>query len=205
MNAPRVNAHSLIAPIVLLLVALFQIYRTHTQDLSPWKGGGYGMFSTIDRPSWRFLKGYLVNGTTEIVIGEYELGLTSEEFLRVQTRPVPASLNDIATELTKETWIRYDVSEIDHLPGSIPDHWKYIALDPSFMERTGLFPEIADSISLSQRPAYPQEFALLGDEDTPDSLHIPFTHVRIEAWRIRFDPSREQVHAEHLAELQIAR
>ncbi|ELR99475.1 hypothetical protein [Gloeocapsa sp. PCC 73106] len=43
--------------LILVLVALVQIYLTQTAELSPWKGGGFGMFGAIDSPSMRFIKG----------------------------------------------------------------------------------------------------------------------------------------------------
>ncbi len=46
-------------PILLVLVALSQFGRAAMQDISPWKGGGFGMFSTVDRPSGRTLALYL--------------------------------------------------------------------------------------------------------------------------------------------------
>ena len=35
-------------PLLLLVVACIQVYLVRTHDLSPWKGGGFGMFSTND-------------------------------------------------------------------------------------------------------------------------------------------------------------
>jgi len=39
--------------IILLIVASYQIYLVKTSRLSPWKGGGFGMFSTINSPGMR--------------------------------------------------------------------------------------------------------------------------------------------------------
>jgi hypothetical protein len=39
--------------VALVAVALTQIALTRTAALSPWKGGGFGMFSTIDSTSFR--------------------------------------------------------------------------------------------------------------------------------------------------------
>jgi len=39
-----------IAPSLLVAVACVQIALAHTSGLSPWLGGGFGMFSTLD--SW---------------------------------------------------------------------------------------------------------------------------------------------------------
>jgi len=41
-----------LAPAALLcLVAVVQVYLTRTDHLTPWKGGGFGMFSTNDVPT----------------------------------------------------------------------------------------------------------------------------------------------------------
>ena len=54
-------------PILLLaLVALNQIRITRTTDLTPWKGGGFGMFSTLDRPRARQVRVHLVGGGRDI-------------------------------------------------------------------------------------------------------------------------------------------
>ena len=38
---------------LLVLVALIQLYLSVFHDLSPWKGGGFGMFAVVDAPSAR--------------------------------------------------------------------------------------------------------------------------------------------------------
>lgn len=42
-----------IPPLLLVLVALAQIALAHTADLTPWKGGGFGMFATLDHGAYR--------------------------------------------------------------------------------------------------------------------------------------------------------
>lgn len=50
-----------LAPILLLSsVACWQIVRAHTSELTPWKGGGFGMFSTVDQPATRYVKCFIV-------------------------------------------------------------------------------------------------------------------------------------------------
>ena len=41
---------------ILLSVALTQVALTRVADLSPWKGGGFGMFSTTDGTAFRFVR-----------------------------------------------------------------------------------------------------------------------------------------------------
>ena len=47
-------------PVVLLvLVAGAQMTLAHTSALSPWKGGGFGMFSTLDARPFRYVRVYV--------------------------------------------------------------------------------------------------------------------------------------------------
>ena len=39
--------------VLLVVVALVQCTLARRADLSPWKGGGFGMFSTLDAPGFR--------------------------------------------------------------------------------------------------------------------------------------------------------
>ena len=50
-----------ILPVVLLfVVGVHQIWLSHASPLSPWLGGGFGMFSATDALSNRHLHAYLV-------------------------------------------------------------------------------------------------------------------------------------------------
>jgi len=41
---------------LLLFIAVTQILLTRTADLSPWKGGGFGMFATTDGTAFRYVR-----------------------------------------------------------------------------------------------------------------------------------------------------
>jgi len=43
----KINLLKVITPALLIIVASVQIYLTSTTSLTAWKGGGFGMFSTI--------------------------------------------------------------------------------------------------------------------------------------------------------------
>ena len=43
----------LFPPLLLTVVALLQIVLARTADLTAWKGGGFGMFSTLDHGAYR--------------------------------------------------------------------------------------------------------------------------------------------------------
>ena len=59
---------ALIAPLCLTMIAIGQIRNARSSNLSPWKGGGFGMFSNVDRPAVRFLHIYLITEKGEIPI-----------------------------------------------------------------------------------------------------------------------------------------
>jgi hypothetical protein len=44
---------ALIAPLLCLGIALSQVTLSQTRDLTPWRGGGFGMFATADHPEFR--------------------------------------------------------------------------------------------------------------------------------------------------------
>ena len=39
--------------LILVIVAVFQLAMSNFSDLSPWKGGGFGMFSSLKNPGMR--------------------------------------------------------------------------------------------------------------------------------------------------------
>jgi hypothetical protein len=46
----------LIPTALLVVVAITQVMLARTADLSPWKGGGFGMFSTTDGTAARYVR-----------------------------------------------------------------------------------------------------------------------------------------------------
>lgn len=92
-----------IVPMVLVIIAGVQVITARIGTLTPWKGGGFGMFASIDRPENRYL---FVNGTTadgddyRIVVrfGEFThpQPLTSEFENRALSFPRAAHLRQLA-------------------------------------------------------------------------------------------------------------
>ena len=91
-------------PILLfVLVALNQIRLARTTDLTAWKGGGFGMFSTRDRPRARQVRCHLVGGDRDIPLAipaelkhleESTKNLPTERNLIRLGREVAATLKD---------------------------------------------------------------------------------------------------------------
>ena len=81
----------------LLVVAALQLVLAQTQALSPWSGGGFGMFSTLDHGSRRHLHAFVLRpGLRREVMPPPGL---EEEVSRALTLPTQARLRSIAVRL----------------------------------------------------------------------------------------------------------
>jgi hypothetical protein len=85
------------APVLLALVAGVQIWLAHAHGLTPWCGGGFGMFSTIDGWGARHLHAWLRgDGWRREVEVPRELKALEEKALAL---PDPARLRALALAL----------------------------------------------------------------------------------------------------------
>ena len=75
-------------PILLVVVAGRQVILVHTVGLSPWHGGGFGMFASIDRDERRQLRLH----TTDC---------RGEQTLQILT---PETLPETALEINEKAW-----------------------------------------------------------------------------------------------------
>jgi hypothetical protein len=93
----------ILAPACLLLVAGLQVVRVHQFGQSAWKGGGFGMFSTVDAPQARFLRLFVVTerGRVPVEAPAKLQKLISE----LRTAPSQRRAQELAAQLAKESWI----------------------------------------------------------------------------------------------------
>jgi hypothetical protein len=86
--------------VALVLLACVQVGLVFVADLSPWKGGGFGMFSTNDHGSFRSVRVF-----AEEAAGERRLGVPSDRLqalFRVRELPDEAALRAFARSLAPE-------------------------------------------------------------------------------------------------------
>lgn len=93
----------LIAPLIMTGVAVMHHVLTTTSDLNPWKGGGFGMFATVDSPGNRRIVtiATLRNGQTygnRNTGGVLDFNDDSETSLRATTFPNTDRLRSMARE-----------------------------------------------------------------------------------------------------------
>jgi hypothetical protein len=81
----------------LILVAFHQIYLAKTVQLSPWKGGGFGMFSSTEYGPARYVRIYVTgpNRSEELLIPES----LEDSASRASTLPSDRMLRRLATNV----------------------------------------------------------------------------------------------------------
>ena len=92
---------ALLVPAVLVLVATSQVVIASTTDLTPWRGGGFGMFSTTDNHDQRFLRiTALTDGGATVPVDARELlqagSPVRDEIVRARARPTTGNLDALA-------------------------------------------------------------------------------------------------------------
>src|SRR6186997_1614670 len=89
-----------IPALILLAVASVQIFLVHTGRLTPWKGGGFGMFSTTDGSMFRSLRVFVSapDRSEELLLK----GKLEDLAARAQLYPSDGLLEDVAAGVMKD-------------------------------------------------------------------------------------------------------
>jgi hypothetical protein len=188
MNRPH-NFRLWFVPLVMAAVAVVQFVAANQTMLSPWKGGGFGMFSTVDSPSARYLRVYLIDNLDEtpVLIPDDLAPMAS----LLRTNPSQSLADQIAAKIASRKWTKFRLStparRYEQLlnggaslhtsdPGDAP------AESTERSAQTNMNPNFVvsfDAIDL-YRPVDP-------DEEIPAEAVLPFNQVRLELWGCEFD------------------
>jgi hypothetical protein len=198
----QASLYAVWAPALLILIASVQLFMAHVYDLTAWKGGGFGMFSTVDSQGARFLRIYLVtpNGRTAVEVPS-DLQPTARS---VRTFPRAEELAQLADQLAQATWVPYTYNpftldagrgltrmagQVDDLAGS--------AVAPAVHPQQPVDDPPLTWAGQEDRPLFrtlqPGEPALAGQA-------IQVSSVQVELWRFRFDAQAHRLKAEKLLE-----
>ena len=99
---------ALIPVLLLNIIASQQIYLKSNHNLNPWKGGGFGMFSTI---SERFFHIHLLHKKS-IQCAESHSEIT-HSLRKITNFPNKHALKDLSALISKKTWV-YREKEINN-------------------------------------------------------------------------------------------
>jgi hypothetical protein len=169
----------LIAPVLLSAVALFQIYAARTAWLTPWKGGGFGMFSTVDSPGVRFLR--IVLQTDRGVVRVAVPARFQREAAQLREAPNEKSLSVLVKQLGAGTWVPNE---------AISPEASYAAMMASVSSRSGhVAPHSAETRS---------GYRMLGPGESPREPHLDVQVVCAEVWRYRVERGTTRVVADRL-------
>lgn len=144
-------------PALLVGIACLQFVLATTQGLTPWKGGGFGMFSTVDTGQARFLRIYLLEDGQEIAVAMPETSRYRRLSMQLRHFPRRQSLEQLTRALSAERWLPVAFS--------------------SYGRPT---PAAAAYGPVRYRAAY-------ADELIPAAQVMPIDGVRVELWRYQFD------------------
>lgn len=91
-------------PAILAAVALNHIVLSRTSDLSPWKGGGFGMFATVDAPTRRFLAGHVTVDGRVLPIMLPSDDPAGDALTHALTLPSQRRLDEMTDTLARREW-----------------------------------------------------------------------------------------------------
>lgn len=200
-----------LAPLCLALVALLHLYLVERHALTPWKGGGFGMFSTVDTRSARFLRIYVeTDGRWYPVRLPKSLDKLGEELRAAPSRPAAQRLADQLLALdwgvADRPWPRL-AAALANDPLAEPLTAAALHLPAADAPETALPPAVrpGEGPLLAVRSESPAE--------TPDAASAPWQSaattaaterplaiagIRLEVHRFRFDAARQQLAARPL-------
>ena len=98
---------------LLVLVAANQFRLAHTEDISPWSGGGFGMFSSTDAPNNRHLHAFVQNeGIRREIAAPADMEVTVRRATTLPTRRRLEKLGEELAALESGGRIRWDEIEL---------------------------------------------------------------------------------------------
>lgn len=105
----RARLAAAIPPALLVIVAVGQLVVSLKGDLTPWKGGGFGMFAAIDARSIQSLG---ITAGSDTVYLDVASAVDRRLRLRILTAPTRANLQDVASRLLTARWQSDGVSRV---------------------------------------------------------------------------------------------
>lgn len=169
--------HRMLVPAILIAIASHQIYLAKMHDLTPWKGGGFGMFSTVDDPTARWVRCYAIaDGRETAVTIPTDLDRAAA---RVRAMPSREGLRRLAAEVGRRRFVNreYDkhVEAERRLAASLAQQADLRATClPPVPACEAILPAPLRIWDSDEREPRPSELA-------------PVQSLRLELWRWRFD------------------
>jgi len=88
----------------MVMVCFNQLYLAFTKDLTPWKGGGFGMFATIDRLEHRPVHITVKSDLGKCIVDPRDVIKNQMELSGIQALPTAPRLERIARLASGMEW-----------------------------------------------------------------------------------------------------
>jgi hypothetical protein len=120
---------AIVPSLCLILVAVVQIYLARVANLAPWKGGGFGMFSTTDRTSDRQMRILIttLERTEELELvgklkklGNRVRAFPSEYFLKILAETIVQEMQSGGLPVDK---VEIEISRIEYRQNDLKPHY----------------------------------------------------------------------------------
>jgi hypothetical protein len=166
----------LLAPICLCLVAALHIWRVNTAGQTPWKGGSFGMFSTIDSESSRFVHAYALTND-----GPLPLQIPSElekKVAELRAAPNEEQLRALADKLARRSWIDPEAAQ-QRLAEQLKNETSATPLTGARLRELRSAQPLVTNVSHHQ----PTTTLIAEKFGESNPATVPFTAVRVEVWK----------------------
>lgn len=104
VRRPSDRVLALAAPALLIVVALVQQTLVRTRHLTPWKGGGFGMFAGVDNGRTRLLRVVLQTDSGDVAVDAADLAVMQASAERLLAMPSEGMLARAAREASGRRW-----------------------------------------------------------------------------------------------------
>ena len=186
---------------ILVLVALLQIYLTHTANLSPWKGGGFGMFGAIDAPTMRMIQAEALDQDGKPIQLDVYSGLDDRTIRRIRTLPRQSDLEQIAPQFVAQAVVPTTVEQQAVYEKLLANSDPLLNQDLPLDRVANPLPDLPTH-PLSQpflsQPLY--RLRTMYDPDVPAAVKT-VKAIRLQWWRLRFDPAQHRLWAEPFSQV----
>jgi hypothetical protein len=170
---------AVVAPALLCAVALMQIVAARTTRLTAWKGGGFGMFSTVDSPSARFIRIELDTDRGTVRVGVP--AVLQRDAARLREAPDEAGVRSFAARVANGNWAA---------DRPVPPEARYAMLVGAARDGRSIPPSVP--------PAGEAVYRMLSNADTPRGATLNVRAACVEVLRYRMVPNATRLVADRL-------
>jgi len=186
----------------LVAVALAQTGLVLSEDLSRWKGGGFGMFSTADTPFARFVRVRLTVGGESHAVAVPPSAREVAQKARVL--PTQERLEELTRLLSAGRWVRDDSALLDPESRDLVRQKLTALADERLDDALEEIDQIYRQRVVKMRNAPTFRMLDPGEPPPPGAVEVHPEEIQVELWRYRFDGAQQKLIARKVRSITTA-